>query len=127
MKKFNLNSTVGSVRTYFGDAGNLLFPVDRPFDDHETLAQISDSRHYIWYSHLQADKTVEIINYLAEEKDKRQIFYPIYSKDEISKEPEKRYTGLYFLRVKKVSLLLLTMLVAGLLMWQGCRIVFLML
>lgn len=93
-----MNSTVGSVKSYFGDAGTLLFPVDRRFNDHETLAQISDSSHYIWYSHIQAEKTVEIINYLAEEKDKRQIFYPIYSEQEIRKHPEKRFTGLYFFK-----------------------------
>lgn len=98
MKKFNLNSTVGTVRNYFGEDGTLLFPVDRQFNDYETLAQISDSSHYIWYSDIHPEKTVEIINYLSEEKDKRQIFYPIYSKEEIRRDPEKRYTGLYFFK-----------------------------
>lgn len=101
MKTFNLNSTVGEVKDYFGQDGKLLFPVDRNFNDNETLAQISDSSHYLWDSHIEAEKTVEIINYLAAQKDKRQIFYPIYSEDEIRRSPQKRYTGLYFFKGKE--------------------------
>lgn len=101
MKKFNFNSTLKEVKEYFGKDGDLLFPVDRNFDDRETLGQISDSSHYIWYSDIQPAKTVEIINYLAQEKDKRQIFYSIYSEEEIRQRPEKRYTGLYFFKGKE--------------------------
>ena len=50
MAQFTLNSTVNDVENYFGNAGRLLFPVDRPFNPNETLAQISNSAHYIWYS-----------------------------------------------------------------------------
>ena len=77
MAQFTLNSTVNDVENYFGNAGRLLFPVDRPFNPNETLAQISNSAHYIWYSNIKANKTVEVLNYLAAEQKKHQIFYPI--------------------------------------------------
>lgn len=100
MKKFNFNSTVNDVLDYFGDQGRLLFPVDRPFSGSETLSQISDSSHYIWYSHIKAEKTVEIINYFADEIEKRQIFYPIYSKEQIKDDLSKANTGIYFFKGK---------------------------
>ncbi|WMB65153.1 hypothetical protein NGP02_17375 (plasmid) [Lactiplantibacillus pentosus] len=84
MARFTLNSTVSDVEKYFGTAGGLLFPVDRPFNPTATLAQISNSAHYIWYSNIHATRTVEILNYLANQQKKRQIFYPIYSEDEIA-------------------------------------------
>lgn len=101
MKKFNLNSTVGEVKKYFGKDGELLFPVDRFFENEETLNEISNSRHYIWYSHINPNTTVDIINYLAEEQAKRKIFYSIYSDDEIRQDPSKAVTGLYFFKGKK--------------------------
>lgn len=101
MEKFNLNSTIGEVKKYFGKEGKFLFPVDGDFKNGETLKEISDSSHYIWYSHINPATTVNIINYLADEKDKRQIFYPIYSAKEIEEDPSKRNTGLYFFKGKK--------------------------
>lgn len=101
MKKFNLNSTIGEVKEYFGKEGKLLFPVDRDFKNGETLKEISDSSHYIWYSHINPATTVNIVNYLADEKDRRQIFYPIYSAMEIEEDPSKGKTGLYFFKGKK--------------------------
>lgn len=101
MEKFNLNSTIGEVKEDFGKEGKLLFPVDRDFKNGETLKEISDSSHYIWYSHINPVTTVDIINYLAAEKDKRQIFYPIYSAKEIEQDPSKSETGLYFFKGKK--------------------------
>lgn len=100
MKKFTAQSTVGQVEDYFGSYGRLLFPADRPFSPGETLAQISNSAHYIWYSEIWTPKTVEIINYLAAEKDKRQIFYPIYSEAEMQAHPSRRSTGLFFFKGK---------------------------
>ena len=101
MAQFTLNSTVNDVENYFGNAGRLLFPVDRPFNPNETLAQISNSAHYIWYSNIKANKTVEVLNYLAAEQKKHQIFYPIYSEDEIAAHPSRANTGLYFFRGKE--------------------------
>lgn len=98
MKQFSLNSTVGEVKTYFGSAGHLLFPVDRPFDNNETLQEISNPSHYIWYSDLHADQTVAIVNYLAEQSQSRQIFYHIYNDQQIKANPRLADTGLYFFK-----------------------------
>lgn len=98
MPLFIKNSTVGEVKKYFGgDAGRLLFPVDRPFEDHETLAQITNSRHYLWYSDLRTSTTVDIVNYLAKQQEQHPIFYHIYSEDEMNQHPSRCNTGLYFL------------------------------
>ncbi|WP_251546481.1 alpha/beta hydrolase [Limosilactobacillus caecicola] len=95
--KFTTQSTVGEVRDYFGgNAGRLLFPVDRRFQDNETLAQISDSRHYLWYSALSADTTVAVANYLADQAKNHPIFYHIYSEAEMATDTTKRNVGIYF-------------------------------
>lgn len=96
--KFTVNSTLASVEDYFGEAGRLLFPADRPFSPSETLAQVSNPSHYIWYSNIKPAKTVEIVNYLADQQQSRQIFYPIYSEEEIAVDPSKRDTGLFFFK-----------------------------
>ncbi len=100
MGPFTLNSTIADVQQYFGSDGDLLFPVDRPFNEQETLTQISNSSHYIWYSNINPNKTVEILNYLAEQSKQRQIFYPIYSQQEIAVQPSRADTGLYFFKGK---------------------------
>lgn len=100
MAQFSLNSTVGEVQDYFGPTGRLLFPVDRPFSLDESLSQISNPGHYIWYSNIKAQKTVEILNYLADQQGQRQIFYPIYSQEEMAAHPSRRNTGLYFFKGK---------------------------
>ena len=74
----NINTTVGEVisNPAFEDFGRLLFPVDRTVTDDMTLAEISTSRVYTWYNNIQSDKTVEIINVLAERAENgQQIFY----------------------------------------------------
>lgn len=98
---FTVNSTVANVKKYFGKDSQLLFPIDRPFNSSETLAQISNSAHYVWYSNIKANKTVEILNYLANEQKTHQIFYPIYSSREIAEQPSRANTGLYFFRGKE--------------------------
>lgn len=101
MAEFTVNSTVGDVKDYFGPAGRLLFPVDRPFADQETLADISNPGHYLWYSNIKAAETVEIVNYLAKEQQDRQIFYSIYDEQEIRERPSRANTGLYFFKGKE--------------------------
>ena len=47
-----------------------------------TLDNLEDI--YIWYSYMNTDKTVEIVNYLKEQADSgKQIFYPIYTEEEM--------------------------------------------
>lgn len=98
MTQFAENSTVGEVKTYFGNAGQLLFPVDRPFRNDETLAQISNAGHCLWYSALSSTTTVQVLNYLAQQQADHQIFYPIYSETEMHQHPSRRNTGLYFFK-----------------------------
>ncbi|KIR03681.1 Endo-1,4-beta-xylanase A precursor [Lachnospiraceae bacterium TWA4] len=100
-EKFILTSTVRDVvqDEVFGDFGRLLFPVDRSVDENATLEQISSSNTYVWYNYIQPEKTVEIVNYLKEQSvNGNQIFYPIYSEEEIKNDPSKADTGLFFFR-----------------------------
>ena len=96
--QFTAQSTVGDVINdpAFGDFGRLLFPVDRSVPLSMTLAQLSTSNVYVWYSHISVDRTVEILNYLKKESEEgKQIFYPIYSKEQIASDNSKAYTGLF--------------------------------
>lgn len=83
----------------FGDFGRLLFPVDRSVSGNMTLADISSNSVYTWYSNIQVDKTVEIVNDLKTRAENgEQVFYSIYSEEEIKANPEKRDTGLFFFK-----------------------------
>ena len=93
-------TTVQDVLTLpaFHDFGRLLFPVDRPINIHMTLEELSSSRVYLWYSCIQVSQTIKIIQKLNEDGQKHTIFYPIYSKTEIMKDPSKKDTGLFFFK-----------------------------
>lgn len=98
---FTSSSTVGEVIAdkAFKGFGALLFPVDRSVSSSMTLAEVSTSSVYVWYSHIQASKTVEIINRLKRDAlDGHQIFFPVYTEAEMQTDPSKRYTGLFFFR-----------------------------
>lgn len=80
---------------FFENFGNLIFPVDRTIDKNMTLETSDDL--YIWYNYMNADKTVEIVNYMKEQVDSgNQIFYSIYTEEEMKREPEKRNTGIFY-------------------------------
>lgn len=98
---FTSTSTVGEVIAddAFKGFGALLFPVDRPVSSSMTLADVSTSSVYVWYTHIQASKTVEIINSLKRDAlDGHQIFFPIYTEAEMQADASKRNTGLFFFR-----------------------------
>ena len=98
---FTINSTVDDVisNPAFDDFGHLLFPVDRNISRSMTLADISSPSVYVWYSHIQPEKTVEIINRLySDAVAGNQIFYRMYSDDEIAADPSKADTGLFLFR-----------------------------
>lgn len=100
-KRVNTDTTVGEIiaNPVFEDFGRLLFPVDRTVTNDMTLAEISTNRIYTWYNYIQPEKTVEIINTLAESAENgQQIFYPIYSEEEMTADPSKRDTGLFFFK-----------------------------
>ena len=96
---FTKSSTVSEVmnNNSFEGFGNLIFPVDRDFDGNTRLDDIDDI--YVWYNYINDDKTVEIVNYMKDEVDAgNQIFYHIYSEDEMKADPEKRNAGIFYFR-----------------------------
>lgn len=98
---FHPASTVGEVIAdpVFGDFGRLLFPVDRNVPLGYTLADVSTTSVYVWYSNIRVEKTVEIVNYLHDEAaGGKQVFYRFYSDAEIAADPSKADTGLFFFR-----------------------------
>lgn len=81
----------------FEDYGRLIFPMNREIDENMTLEQASDL--YVWYNNINPDKTVEIVNYMKKQIDENyQIFYPIYTEEEMKVDPEKRNTGIFYFR-----------------------------
>ena len=96
---FTRNSKVSDVieNNSFLGFGDLIFPVDRQFDKNMTLENVGDI--YVWYNYINPDKTVEIVNFLKQEADSgKQVFYNIYTEEEMSIEPEKRNTGIFYFR-----------------------------
>ena len=79
----------------FGDYGRLIFPADSGYYSGNTLGDL----RLTWYSNIQPDKTVEIVNFMkshAEAGDT--IFYDIYTDAEKKADPDKVDTGLFFFR-----------------------------
>ena len=51
------------------------------------------------YTHINPDKTVEIVNYLDENAAAGDtVFYDIYTEEEKAEDPQKENTGLFFFR-----------------------------
>ncbi len=79
----------------FGDYGRLIFPANTGYWSGNTLEEL----HLTWYSHIDPDKTVEIVNYMkARAEAGETIFYDIYTEEEKAADPAKRDTGLFFFR-----------------------------
>lgn len=61
----------------------------------ETLGQLQ----LTWYSHINPDKTVEIVNFLKDHAAAGDtIFYDIYTEAEKAADPAKKDTGLFFFK-----------------------------
>lgn len=98
---FTENTTVAEVKANvaFGDFGRLLFPVDRTVSDDMTLKDVSSSSTYTWYNYIKPEKTVEIVNYLKNAAESgQQIFYNIYTEEEMQADSSLRDTGLFFFK-----------------------------
>lgn len=81
----------------FGDYGHLIFPVDIAISEDLELKDVEDILP--WYSEVNPEKTVEIVNYMKDRvTDGEQIFYDIYSEEEKEADPAKEDTGLFFFR-----------------------------
>ena len=81
----------------FDGYGRLIFPFDMQISDNLTLKNINTILP--WYSEINTDKTVEIVNYMKEKAGSgQQIFYDIYSDDEKKSDLDKQNTGLFFFK-----------------------------
>ena len=79
----------------FGDYGHLLFPVDTGYFSGDTLGNL----RLTWYSHIDPDETVEIVNTLRNRAlNGETVFYDIYTEAEKAADPDKRNTGLFFFK-----------------------------
>lgn len=79
----------------FGAYGRLIFPADEWYYGGDTLENLS----LTWYSNIDPEKTVEIVNDMKEHAEAGDtIFYDIYTDEEKAEDPEKADTGLFFFR-----------------------------
>ena len=96
---FTVNTTISDVINYpaFGDWGRLIFPVNSGYYSGNTLGDL----RLTWYNNIDAQKTVEIANYMKERADNGEvIFYDIYTDDEKAADSSKKNTGLFFFKGK---------------------------
>lgn len=81
----------------FNGFGRLLFPVNNGYWSGDRLKDL----RLTWYSHIDPEKTVEIVNYIyTKSKDEEAVFLDIYSDAEKTANPDKRNTGLFFFKGK---------------------------
>ena len=79
----------------FAGFGRLLFPADGSHWSGTTLEDFD----LMWYSGIDPDKTVEIVNRLKSDAASGQtVFIDIYTEAEKQADSEKRNTGLFFFR-----------------------------
>lgn len=96
---YTVNSKVTDVINdpIFGDYGRLLFPVHMSISSTLTLGNVKEILP--WYSEIDPNKTVEIVNEMRQSASNgKTIFYDIYSEKEKKTDPEKANTGLFFFR-----------------------------
>lgn len=79
----------------FKGKGRLLFPVDQGYMSGSILGDIS----LAWYSFIDPDVTVAVMNALHEEAQEGDpVILDIYTKEEIVRDPSKANTGLIFFK-----------------------------
>lgn len=79
--------------------GHLLFPLNRISSTSLTLEEVMRSDVYLWYSHLNVNQTIDILNYMLEQREQGQrLFYQIYSAKQIKEDPSKKDVGLFYFR-----------------------------
>ena len=99
-KMFTRQTAVEEVisEPLFSGFGRLIFPLNSGYYSGRTLEEV----RLTWYSNVNADKTVEIVNTLkTQTKADNRVFFDIYTEDEKKADPQKRNTGLFFFRGKK--------------------------
>lgn len=86
----------------FGDFGRLLFPIGRGVRPDMSLKEISTPRTFVWYTDVRTEETVGVISELKRRSEAgKRIFVPIYSEEEISRDPSAADTGLFFFSGKR--------------------------
>ena len=104
---FTLNSKINDVinDTDFGNYGRLIFPVDMNIDNN---LELKDAASILpWYSEVNPEKTVEIVNYMKEKASNgERIFYDIYTEEEkrndaANGKSEKEITRMVIDRLQK--------------------------
>ena len=79
----------------FGDYGRLLLPVEDCYTSGTTLGELQ----LTWYSNIDPEETVEIVNTLWQRVSGGEtVFYDIYTDEEKAADPEKEDTGLFFFK-----------------------------
>ncbi|MBP3730305.1 MAG: alpha/beta hydrolase [Mailhella sp.] len=78
----------------FKGFGRLIFPSDPMFFTGNRLNEL----RLTWYGPLDTKKTVEIVRYFKDQALQRQLFYRLYTDEEILREPGKKDVGLFFFR-----------------------------
>ena len=99
MESFTQDTKVKDVinDSAFDGYGSLIFPVDVDISDSLTLKEVEEILP--WYSEVNPERTVEIVNYMKNQVlSGNQIFYDIYSDEEKKENPDKENTGLFFFR-----------------------------
>lgn len=98
-ERFILESKIQDVLRdpAFEGFGRLIFPVNLELEETLTLNDVG--KHLIWYSHVNPDRTVSIVNEMKERVQAgEQIFYDIYTDKEKAEDPSKENTGLFYFR-----------------------------
>lgn len=97
MAAFTRESRIEDVQNdpAFDGFGRLLFPTNTYYYSGDTLEELE----FTYYSHIDPDETVEIVNTLRDRVEAGQtVFYDIYTEQEKRADPAKRDTGLFYFK-----------------------------
>lgn len=97
MAAFTRESRIEDVQNdpAFDGFGCLLFPTNTYYYSGDTLEELE----FTYYSHIDPDETVEIVNTLRDRvKAGQTVFYDIYTEQEKKADPAKRNTGLFYFK-----------------------------
>ena len=92
---YTVNSKITDVINdpVFEEYGRLIFPVDSSYYSGDTLGELQ----LTWYSHIDPQETVDIVNDLKTRASAGQpVFFDIYTEEEKAADPDKEDTGLFY-------------------------------
>lgn len=101
--KLNLYTKKTKISQIINDSvfetyARLLFPLNKNYYSGDDLENL----RFTWYSHINADKSVEVLNFLRNSAlNGEKIFFDIYDESEKRADPSKNDTGLFFFKGKK--------------------------